>query len=104
MEGSTLVSHTTGNADQNTTPDPTQEGSATDPVNPQLTNPDITPQLAVWVVSGRDTERAGFRRKLQKSSWHHGDRSPPSHMTRFLGNGSAGAINGIQILFQALHV
>ena len=31
----------------------------------------------------------------QNYCWHHGEQSPPSHMTPYLGNGFAGVIRGV---------
>lgn len=70
----------------------------TDPIN----CPDVIPQLAVWNISGRDTEAANYRTKLQRSLWHHGDLSHPNHTTPCMGNGYAGVINGTPIPFQVL--
>ena len=70
----------------------------TDPINCS----DVIPQLAVWNISGRDTEAANYRTKLQRSLWHHGDLSHPNHTIPCMGNGYAGVINGTPIPFQVL--
>ena len=48
---------------------------------------DITPQLAVWHVSGKSTEVITFQQKLQSSWWPPGGRSPHKHMTPYLEDG-----------------
>ncbi len=68
----------------------------------QINQPEVTPQLAVWVISGNNTRSANFRKKLPTSYYHHGDKSLQSHMTPFLVSGSAGAVKGMQIPFQVL--
>ena len=64
--------------------------------------PDVTPPLAMWVISGCDTKTARFRKGLRNSSWHRGDKNPPRHMTHSLESGQAGAVNGTVIPFHAL--
>ena len=68
----------------------------------EINRPEVTPQLAVWVISGNDTRSASFRKKLQTSSCHHGDRSLQEHMIPFLASGQAGAVKGTLIPFQVL--
>ena len=64
--------------------------------------PEVVPQLAVWAISGSATRTAEFLRGLRNCSWHHGDRSPPGHMTHSLESGSAGVVDGTVILFHVL--
>ena len=64
--------------------------------------PEVTPTLAVWTISGRSTKTARFLKELQNSSWHHGGKNPPKHMTHFLESGSAGVMKGTVIPFHAL--
>ena len=71
---------------------------ATHPVN----QPEIIPRLAAWNISGESTPAKMFRMELQSSSSRHGDRNHPRHMTPCLGNGWAGAVNGIPIPFQVI--
>ena len=78
-----------------------QRGDLIQPTHPE-TPPEVTPQLAVWAISGRGTKTAKFQRRLQSSSWHHGGRNPPRHMTHSLGSGLASVVKGMQILFHAL--
>ena len=40
------------------------------------TMPEVIPQVAMWVISGRDTMTVRFWRRLQGSSWHDRGRSP----------------------------
>ena len=63
---------------------------------------DITPQLAVWPVSGRDTELLAFQQQLQTSCWPPGGRSPHKLMTPYSEDGLAGVLRGIAIPFQDL--
>ena len=64
--------------------------------------PEIIPQLAVWPVSGKDTETASFLQKLQTSCLPPGGRSPRNHTSLTLASGLAGVQNGVAILFQDL--
>ena len=64
--------------------------------------PEIIPQLAVWPVSGKDTETASFLQKLQTSCLPPGGRSPCNHMSLTLASGLAGVQNGVTIPFQDL--
>ena len=43
--------------------------------------PDISPQLAVWVVSGIDARVATFQNQLQTSFYHLGGSNPPNRTT-----------------------
>ena len=65
----------------------------------RVNKPDIVPQLAVWVISGIDSEAKTFQRRLHNSSWPPDGLKHQSHMTLYLENGYAGAIRGIQIPF-----
>ena len=62
----------------------------------------LDPQLAVWSISGRDSEAKAFQAKLRTSFSNHGGQRQTSHMTHFLGDGIAGVVNGVQIPFQDL--
>jgi len=71
------------------------------PTHP-VTLPEVMPQLAMWVISGKYTKTARFQKRLQSFSWHHGGRSPPRHMTHSSGSGLAGVVKGVQIPFHIL--
>ena len=60
------------------------------------------PQLAVWNISGRDTETRSFRRKLPHSCLSHGGLRPTDLTTHSLASGIAGVFQGIRIPFQVL--
>ena len=64
--------------------------------------PEMTPQLAVWPVSGRDIESASFLQKLWTSCSLPGGQSLLSHMSPSLESGLAGVHNGVLIPFQDL--
>ena len=68
----------------------------------QLRQLEVTPQLAVWPVSGRSSETAAFLQRLQTSCWPPGDQSPHKHMTPCLTSGYAAVVNAIEIPFLAL--
>ena len=63
---------------------------------------EITPQLAMWLVLGRDTESASFLLKLRTSCSPPVERSPHSHTNPTLASGPAGVRNGVMIPFQDL--
>ena len=77
-------------------------------IEPQLTliqsedQPELTPPLAVWHISGNTTQIKHFQRRLQTSYYRHGDRKPPSHMIHSAKGGSAGVLNSNVIQFQDL--
>ena len=60
------------------------------------------PQLAVWVVSGKDDNVDTFQEQLQTRSSPHGGRNHQSHMIPATVSGQAGVMNGIEIPFVAL--
>ena len=62
----------------------------------------LSPQLAVWHISGRDTETRSFRRKLPHSCSNPGELRPIDLTTHSSGSGIAGVIQGIQIPFLVL--
>ena len=62
----------------------------------------MLPQLAIWLISGRDTEVSSFRRKLQNLCLVPGGLKQTSPMTHSL-SGTAGVLNGVQIPFVALY-
>ena len=64
--------------------------------------PEIIPQLAVWPVSGRDTEAASFLQKLQTSCLPPGRRSSHNHTSLTLTSGLASVQNGVTIPFRDL--
>ena len=68
----------------------------------RVNRPEVTPPLATWVISGRDSEVKTFQRRLQSSPCLHGDKKHQSPMTPYLGNGFAGVTKGIQIPFQVI--
>ena len=61
---------------------------------------DLVPQLAVWHISGRDTETRSFRRKLPHSCSNYGALRPISLTTHSLASGIAGVVQEVQIPFQ----
>lgn len=70
--------------------------------NPVVVNqhcPGMFPQLAVWLVSGRDILAKNFRRMLQHSCLNQGDQKPASLTTHSLGDGVAGVVRGVPIPF-----
>ena len=62
----------------------------------------LNPQLAVWNISGRDTETRSFQRKLPHSCSNHGEKRPISLTTHSLGDGIAGVVSGKLIPFRVL--
>ena len=62
---------------------------------------DLLPQLAVWPVSGKNSDVEVFWRQLRSSSLHPGGAKHPEPMTHTSGNGWAGVLNGDEIPFQA---
>jgi len=64
--------------------------------------PDILPQLAVWVISGKDVSVATFQEQLQIWSSPHGGKSHQSLVNPPSKNGQAGVMNRIEIPFVAL--
>jgi len=63
---------------------------------------DITPQLAVWPVSGRNTELLAFQPKLQTSCQPPGGQSPHKLTTPYSNDGLAGVLRRITIPFQSI--
>ena len=63
---------------------------------------EFTPQLAVWPVSGKNSETVAFQQRLLTSCWHPGGRSPHKPTTPCSTSGLAGVLNGIVIPFLAL--
>ena len=61
--------------------------------------PSMFPQLAVWHISGRDTETNSFLRKLQTSYSTHGGQKPTGPTTHCFQSGVADVLQGIQIPF-----
>ena len=68
----------------------------------KVNKPDITPQLAVWVISGLDSKAKGFQKRLLNSSLHHGGKKHQRRTTPYSINGWAGVTNGIAIPFQVI--
>ena len=64
--------------------------------------PMIQTQLAVWNISGRDTETKSFRRRLPLSCSNHGGKRPISLTTHSSADGIAGVIEGKPIPFLVL--
>ena len=62
----------------------------------------IMPQLAVWSISRKALTVKAFQDKLQSLSSTPGDQKVANHMIHYLGDGIAGVLNGVQILFQNL--
>ena len=64
--------------------------------------PEITPQLAAWLISGDATKAKRFQMRAQSCSLPPGKRSRQSHTTYYSGSRWTGAVNGIPIPFQDL--
>ena len=64
--------------------------------------PVLDTQLAVWNISGRDTESRNFRRTLPRSCSSLGEPRPTRLTTHCSQSGIAGVVNGTQIPFLAL--
>ena len=62
----------------------------------------LSPQLAVWPISGRDTESMSFQRKLHPSCSNPGELRQIGLTTHSSGSGIAGVIHGVQIPFRVL--
>ena len=67
----------------------------------RLVEPMLSPQLAMWPISGRDTETKSFQRKLPHYSSGPDGLKQTNPMTHFSTSGTTGAIGGIQIPFLA---
>ena len=63
---------------------------------------ELTPRLAVWSISGRDSAVRAFQIKLLTLSSNHGGQRRTDPMIHSSGDGIAGAVNGVQIHFQDL--
>ena len=61
--------------------------------------PDITPQLAVWAISGVGAIATTFRSQLQTSSYPPGETNQLGPMTHPLEGGLAGVMSGTKIPF-----
>ena len=68
----------------------------------QATDMPICPQLAIWPISGRDSDARNFQKRLQALFSAHGGSRQTNRMTPCLGNGIAGVLDGVQIPFRAL--
>ena len=68
----------------------------------QVNQLDTSPQLAVWVISGRSSEAKNFWRKLQDCSYPLGDPNHPGLTTRCSQSGPAGVVRGALIPFQEI--
>ena len=62
----------------------------------------MLPQLAIWCISGKDTETNSFRRKLQASCLAPGELKQTNPMIHCLPNGIASVLNEVQIPFLLL--
>ena len=62
----------------------------------------LEPQLAMWNISGRDSETSNFLHRLWNLSSSHGGLRQISLTTHSLGDGIAGVLEGVQIPFQDL--
>ena len=96
LEDTTMVPTTSANVDCSTTSD--QRNQVMLNRDPQS----LIPQLAIWSISGRDTEARSFRRKLPHSCLSHGEPRPIDLTAQSLVNGVAGVVQGIQSPFQVL--
>ena len=56
--------------------------------------PEVSPPLAVWVISGNTTRIATFQRDLRSSSWHHGDKNPPTRVISWCSEQDSDPISG----------
>ena len=92
MESPILVSTVASDAGQRTTSHSSIAGN-----NPINNLPDISPQLAMWVVSGIDDRVATFQNQLQASFCHHRGSNLPNHTTPPSTSGLAGVTNRIEI-------
>ena len=100
VEVTTLVPTTSGNGSEDACPS-TKQRNLIQPTH-SVNRPDINPQLAVWVISGRNSEAKSFRKKLQDLSYPHGD---PNHLrltTRCSQSGPAGVVKGLLIPLQEI--
>ena len=70
----------------------------------RVNQPDVTPTLAAWVISGIDSKVKNFQKRLQHSSWPPGGKRLQSHMTLTSENGLAGVTNGVVIPFQVIYM
>lgn len=61
---------------------------------------DLLPQLAVWPISGRNSDVATFQSQLKSSSSHPGGAKHPKPTTPTSGSGWVGVLNGVVIRFQ----
>ena len=70
-----------------------------------VNNPDITPRLAAWTISGIhvDSEAKNFQKTLQPYCLHHGDTKLPKVTTPCVASGLAGIVKGVQIPFQEIY-
>ncbi len=68
----------------------------------RVNQPDTTPRLATWAISGIDSEARRFLKELQSSYGHRGGRNQPKLTTLSLKNGLAGVVKEIQIPFQEI--
>ena len=78
--------------------------STTNPIQPThpVNHPEISPQLAVWTMSGQNTPPRNFLEKLQNSSLPHGVRNRPRRTIPCSTNGLAGATKGVLIPFREI--
>ncbi|XP_065185967.1 uncharacterized protein LOC135816795 [Sycon ciliatum] len=79
----------------------TSSRSPIQPTHP-VNEPEINPPLAVWNISGQDTQQRTFRERLQNFSSHLGDRSLQKLMIPSLRNGHAGVSKGTLIPFREI--
>jgi hypothetical protein len=63
---------------------------------------EVRPQLAVWPISGIDSETKAFQSSLQPCSWLHGGQRPHDLMTHSFRSGLAGVLSDLQIPFLVL--
>ena len=86
--------------------EPIRLPNVTDLIQPthRVNKPDVTPPLAVWVISGIDSKTRTFQKELQRSSSHLGDRKRQNRMTPCLASGWAGVMKGVAIPFQEIYM
>jgi len=63
---------------------------------------EFTPQLAIWPVSGKNSDIAAYQQRLLTSCWHPGGQSAHKPMIPYSTSGLAGVLNGIVTPFLAL--
>ena len=64
----------------------------------------LNPQLAIWIISRRDSAARAFQAKLQSLYLVHGEPKQINLTTRSLGSGIADVVDGIcHVIFSPPH-